>query len=365
MRNRLALSISSTALWLLTSANAAAAQDSLTDVDSLMRARMSERNVVGAAVAVVERGRVIKSAGYGTADLSTNEPVTTQTAFFVASITKAISGATVLSLVQDGRLRLDDHIAAFLPGLPESWRPVTVRQLLGHTSALPDVEAIPGVYMANLDAALDQLRDLPLRGSPGAAFQYTQTNWALLAKIVEATTQRPFTEYAMQRVVHPLGLHSATFGAYDAIGDGRSRWYTTAVQKTPGELEFGGSPRPLHTDYPPYIWAAAGLYISAEDLARWVDAFARGAVIDSALVDLLWTPVPLENGDASSEGMAGWVALGEGPSRSLLAVGGARAAVMHVPERGLTVALVTNTQGAGERSWIRELVRIYSSQLPI
>jgi CubicO group peptidase (beta-lactamase class C family) len=327
-------------------------------VDSIVRAKMLERHVVGASIAVVERGRVLKSTPYGVANLSTNEAVTRRTSFFVASITKVVSAAAAMMLVDDGRVALDDSLGVLLGGIPASWQQVTLRQLLGHTSGLPDVTSGPGRYIPTWEAALRELGDSALRAVPGREYQYTGTNWALVARIVEARGGQPFEEFATRRVLGRQDVRSAFFGGHERVGEGRAEWYTTMRNATPSP-QVGDSVRLLRTDYPSYLHASNGLWISSEDLARWVDALARGLILKKESLGLTWAKVPLAAAATSREGLGGWGIHEVDGHTWILSEGGARAAVAHVRERGLTIAILTNTQGAGELAWLAEIANLY------
>jgi CubicO group peptidase (beta-lactamase class C family) len=328
-------------------------------VDSIVRAKMLERHIIGAAIAVFDHGRLLKSTAYGMANLATNETVTRRTAFFVASISKVVGAAAAMMLVDDGRVALDDSLGALLGGVPRLWRSVTLHQLLAHTSGLPDVVIPPAQYIATYEAALRELGDTPLRAAPGSQYQYTQTNWAFVAKIIEARAGQSFDEFVTRRVLGPHGVESATFGSYNRVGKGRAEWYTTALTPTAGPIQFGDSAHVLRTDYRDYLHAADGLWISAEDLARWVDAVARGEVLKPESLTLMWTRVLLPAGASSREGLGGWAVNSFRENTLISSEGGARAAVFHVRERGLTVALLTNTQGARQQAWLAEITSLY------
>src|SRR5512138_3161277 len=112
-------------------------------LDSLMRAEMKKQNIPGAAVVVLKNGKVLANRSYGLASIELQSPVTANTVFPVASVTKTFTGTAAMLLVERGKLSLDDNVRKILPEIPEAWSNVTVRQLLGHTSGLPDVIVNP------------------------------------------------------------------------------------------------------------------------------------------------------------------------------------------------------------------------------
>src|SRR5258705_10743848 len=106
------------------------------NADDYVREQMQLRHVPGLALAVVRDGRVVKESGYGFANVEFAEPVTSSTVFEIGSISKQITAAAVMMLVEEGKLFLDDPVAKYIPESPQRWRPVTVRHLLTHTSGL-------------------------------------------------------------------------------------------------------------------------------------------------------------------------------------------------------------------------------------
>lgn len=149
-------------------------------IDSLMHAAMTRRLIPGAAVVVVKDGRVVKKSVYGLASVELDVPATTATRFQIASATKNVTGVAVMQLVEGGKFKLDDHVYDLLPKLPAAWKPVTVRQLLSHTSGLPDmiVDADKGGWLSGgPDSVIAQLA--------GAEWSYNQTNYMLLGMLIE------------------------------------------------------------------------------------------------------------------------------------------------------------------------------------
>src|SRR5687768_12791921 len=106
------------------------------EVDRFVRAVMLERKVPGAAVAVVKNGKIVKKHGYGLANVELDVPVTTQTVFEIGSVSKQMTGAAIMLLVEDGKLNVDEKISAYLPNTPDAWKNVSVRNLLTHTSGI-------------------------------------------------------------------------------------------------------------------------------------------------------------------------------------------------------------------------------------
>jgi CubicO group peptidase (beta-lactamase class C family) len=329
-------------------------------VDSIVRDHMATQRIVGASLAIVRDGQVVKQAGYGLANRETGEPATPETAYFVASIAKVVGAAAILALVEDGKIGLDDSVGSSLPDLPAAWRPVTYRQLISHTSGLPSIPASPGQYVQTWAMVLAEIGQKPLTATPGTKYEYTGTNWALIDRAIAALSGQSYGDYATARVLAPVGVTSTAFGGYALVQRGRAEWYSTLKEPMTDPPEFTADPYLLRTEYPDYRISATNLFISAADLARWTDAFAAGRVIRPELVELAWTPLSVE-GSRGPEGMGGWRIYSENGVSMIFSEGGARALVVHLRESKLTVSLLTNTQGAALADPLLKVIALLSA----
>ncbi|CAN5427825.1 hypothetical protein BH20ACI1_BH20ACI1_06250 [soil metagenome] len=118
------------------------------EVDKYVRAQLAGQHVPGAAVAVIRSGKVIKMNGYGLASVEFNVPVTTETVFEIGSVSKQITAAAIMLLVEDGKINLDEKISKYLPDTPEAWKEVTVRNLLTHTSGVKSYTSLGGFELS-------------------------------------------------------------------------------------------------------------------------------------------------------------------------------------------------------------------------
>src|SRR5688572_4268321 len=113
-------------------------------VDDYVRTVLAERHTPGVAVAVIKNGKVVKLKGYGVASVEFNVPVTTETVFEIGSVSKQMTAAGIMLLVEDGKVDLDAPISTYLPNTPEAWKPVTVRHLLTHSSGVKSYSSLDG-----------------------------------------------------------------------------------------------------------------------------------------------------------------------------------------------------------------------------
>ena len=179
------------------------------EVDRIIgEAMMGDRGIPAASVLVIKDGKVLKQKVYGKASLDPPIAADLRTVFPIFSTIKVFTAAGVLRLVDQGKLSLDDPLGKFLPNQPGTWRDITVRQLLSHTSGLPDLidTSDEWKYLSeDREDALKLVASRPLASKPGVVCAYQQTGYVLIGKIVEKVTGKPFARYMTEDVFLPLG----------------------------------------------------------------------------------------------------------------------------------------------------------------
>ena len=171
---------------------------------------MTHRHFPGLALAVVKDGRVVKVAGYGVADRTTNTPVAVDTVFKIGSISKPILATAVMRLVQDGRIDLDAPVRTYLRDAPPAWNGITVRHLLSHSAGLvrdaDDFDPLkPQPSSAQIRASAYRQR---LASKPGEKVSYSNMGYAVIAELIGAVAGRPWAEYVAEHVFDPAGMTS-------------------------------------------------------------------------------------------------------------------------------------------------------------
>ncbi|MHB1329948.1 MAG: serine hydrolase domain-containing protein, partial [Gemmatimonadales bacterium] len=304
---------------------------------------------------VVQDGKVIFERAYGLANVEHSVPVTPRTSFIIASTTKAWAGTAIMILVEQGKVRLDQPIGELVPDLPAAWRDIPVRRLLSHTSGLPDVMESPntGALLAHTrDSALALAGAKALDFPVGTRWAYNQTNFVLLGMVIDRVTGTPFMTWIVDQIAKPLRLESPVFGDSRAVVSGRATHYTRWALSATGAPVNLDSLRVTSYLYESWMHMAAGLNMTASDLARFGDAVRAGRVISPALRDTMWTAIALADGKVFRFGGTSGMGLGWGvdddPAGKVASMsGGAAASFRVLPARKLTVAVLTNLQGSG------------------
>lgn len=219
-------------------------------LDQYLRAEMALNEIPGLAVAVVRDGRLAAIAAYGVRSLATGEPMTPETPVELASVSKSFTALGVAELVRRGALKLDDpvvrHLPEFVIGDGRWSSRIRVRHLLRHTSGLSrqDDFLVPCCGRAgdgNLKVAVERLTQARLRRPPGEAFSYANSNYVLLAALIERLSGEPFPDYMRRHVFTALGMHRTTVQEAEARAWGKAegherRWGTVR----PGGSRFTG-----------------------------------------------------------------------------------------------------------------------------
>lgn len=272
---------------------------------------------VGCALGVARDGQFVYKRGYGTANLDWDVPITPTTVFYVGSVSKQFTAATVVLLSFEGKLSLDDDIRRFLPELAEHEPPVTIRHLIHHTGGVPDIYEVmeeSGLTTRNVftkEEALELMSRQPLDFLPGERHEYSNGGYFLLSMIVERASGNTLREYAHERVFQPLGMEDTHF--HDRPGHVVKR---RAMSYTRSDTEVEGGAGPV---VPPRaegekpgageerytlsyrgnfaLPGAGGLYTTVDDFIEWDRNFYLGLVGGEELREVMLTPGVLSDGE--------------------------------------------------------------------
>lgn len=248
--------------------------------------------VPGFGAAVWQGDKVVWTGSAGMRDREAGLPVTADTRFRLASVSKLFAATAAARLAEEGRLDLDAPVATILPWLRTDWPPITARQLASHTSGLPhyqaqDVDRGKVRYASGRDAVAI-FADRPLLSPPGTRYSYSSWGFTLLGALVESASGQPFAAYVESAIAPGLDV------GLDATGQPGS--------KASVAYEFAdkaAAPAPAH-DFS-YTWGGGGMMASARDLARWGGAMLSDQIISRASFERMLAPVLLASGVPAGE----------------------------------------------------------------
>ena len=287
--------------WLLVSAlltfgSLAAAQEPPTQppspqaasIDRLL-SRRYEAHQPGGVVLVMKGGKVCFRKAYGLASVELNVPMQPDCIFRIGSITKQITAAAVLTLVEDGQVELKAPIGQYLEEVPKAWGTVTIEQLLNHTGGIPNHTEV-AVYKAHMREDLtpgELLRtyvaSLPLDFEPGTAYRYSNTGYILLGMLIEKVSAQPYPAFLQARFFDPLGLKHIRYGSETELIPGMVPGYTKG-------------PKPCSYRSTSQTFASGGLMATADDVARWLQLLYEGKVLTPKSLTQMLAPTRLKNG---------------------------------------------------------------------
>jgi D-alanyl-D-alanine carboxypeptidase len=268
-------------------------------VDDYILHQMRLQHIPGLSLAVVKDGKLVKAKGYGFANLELRVPATPETVYQLASVTKQFTATAIMLLVQDGKLRLDDKISQYLDGTPDTWKEITVRRLLTHTSGIPDYltdEAVRSVQNTTPEKIMQSVAGLPMDFIPGAKYAYSNINFVLVASIVQKVSGKTYDAFLTERVFQPLGMTSTRRTSPSDLVPHRAAGYSWRNDTWQNSAYLD-----------PTLWdnGDGGILSTVLDLAKWDVALNGDAILTAASKQQMWTPVRLNDGKTYSYGF-GW-----------------------------------------------------------
>jgi len=316
---------------------------------------MTAGNVLAGAVTVVaDSEQTLETVASGWADIAGERPMKPDTVFWIASMTKGITGAALMLLVEEGKVGLDDPIAKYIPQMKDLWvleqaageritlvkakAPVTVRQAMSHTGGFPflapheqPIEALP------LRMRMGLYAQTPLIAEPGTRYHYSNIGINLAGYVIEAASGMPYEAFLRTRLFEPLGMTETDFWLTPAQEARLAQSYRASADKTTLErCEIGFLSYPLTDRANRFADPGGGLFSTAHDVTRFCRMLLNGGILDGkrilseAAVRTLGTK---QTGDVAADYGLGFETYGWGFRH-----GGAQGTQMRIDtERGLVM----------------------------
>jgi len=319
-------------------------QETKDAIDKLATETLTKTGVPSASLAIVKDGQIVYVKAYGDARLEPRTPATPEMRYSIGSISKQFTAAALLLLQEQGKLSLDDKVSKFIPDLTRA-NEVTIRQLLSHTAGYQDYWPQDYVMPIMLEPVTSQkILDIWARKAldfdPGTTWQYSNTNYVIAGLIIEKASGVPLLKFLSERVFIPLGMKSVTNVDQDKLGD------TDPI----GYLRYGLGPfRLAPKEAPGWLFAAGGLAMPAQDLAKWDISLMDRKLLKPASYREMETEMQLKNGLGTRYGLglslsmeAGHRAVSHGGG-----VSGFTSFNIVFPEDRVAVAVLTNQDSGG------------------
>jgi CubicO group peptidase (beta-lactamase class C family) len=313
----------------------------------------------GCAVGVMRNGQAIHAKGYGLADVERGVAITPTTVFDIGSTSKQFAATSVILLELDGKLSLSDDVRKYVPELPDYGKPITIDNLLRHTSGLRDYTALLSLAGLEVEGVTTDeqalaviARQRQLNFPTGSRYEYSNSGFFLLSVIVERVSGKPLAEFARERIFQPLGMNTARFRDKHAeIIANRALGYTADAEAPEGTVRFKNALSNWEQT------GDGGLHLSIEDLFRWDENFYQPRVGGSALIERLTQQGALDDGEKITYARGLFIDEYRGVPRVHHAGNwvGYNAMLARFPKQHTSVAILCNFEGA-EASELSEKV---------
>ena len=263
------------------------------ETDDYVAAQLRNFKLPGLSLLIIKNGTIVKSAGYGFADVEDRIPMTPETVLKIGSVSKQFIATGIMLLAERGRLTVDDHVSKYLASAPASWSGITIRQLLSHTSGIVRESPAFDGNVAHTDAEiLAAIYPVPLQFTPGERWAYSNAGYSALAEIIRIVSGTPWTAFLQQNVFVPAGMTMTAPTNVTPTLPKRARGYTGNDNQQPAP-----------------DWVAlrpSGAFLSTVlDLARWDAHLSTNAILSASSRQQMWTRVQLNDGRTHPYGF-GW-----------------------------------------------------------
>jgi len=321
----------------------------------------------GVAIAVIKDGNVVFKKGYGSANLEYDIPITSQTVFNIASVSKQFTAFSIYLLEKEGKLTFEDDITKYFPDLPAYGKPIRIKHLLAHTSGLRDqaaLLALAGWHWEDIGTTEQILKlvtkQKELNFETGTAYGYSNTGYTLLAEIVSQVSGQSFSEFTRKNIFDPLGMANTQF-----IDD-----YHTVIKNSAYSYEKkDGKYVKVELSYSNA--GPSGLMTTVEDLAKWTANFHTPKIGDAKLisefnkVSLLDNDKPVvwsaNNGDTTfhAKGQLHWKYKGLSAVSHGGHTAGFRAVLTRFPENNFAITTLSNDEHYQMLGKVLPIVELY------
>ena len=323
-------------------------------VDAAAAEVLHSTGVPSASIAVIRDDHVVLVRAYGHARLDPVVAANPAMRYAIGSVSKEFLAATIMLLAEQGKLTLDDPVAKYFPSLTDAGQ-VRIRDLLTHTSGYRDFwpqDYVPATMLQPItpDKLIRDWATLPLDFAPGTQYQYSNTGYVIAGAIVEKVAGQPVMDVMRKRIFEPLQMHSVLDVNLGHLEPGDAGGYLRYTL---------GPPRPAPKEGAGWLFAAGGLAMTAEDLARWDLALLDGKLLSPASLLAMSTTRVLTNGASADYGLGLDVYMASG--RRVLGHGGEVSGFVSqntlYPDQKAAVIVLTNQDASSAAQQLSERIR--------
>jgi CubicO group peptidase (beta-lactamase class C family) len=342
--------------YSITAQNTPSAQDE--KIDEFVKLQMQARKIPAVSIVVLKNGEIVKTKGYGFANVEHQVAAKPETIYQSGSVGKQFTATLLMMLVEEGKLALDDKINKYFTDAPEIWKDITVRHLLTHTSGISN--KLYGQMNMRADYTEDELikkiSSIPLDFQPGEKWNYSNPGYVTLGILIHKVSGKFYGDLLQEKIFKPLGMNTARVINEAEIIPNRAAGYRVVK----GELRNQEWVSPaLNTT------ADGSLYFTVLDMAKWDAALYTEKLLKRSSLEQMWTPVKLNNGKTQAYGF-GW-SFGEIKGHKIIEHGGAwqgfTTFIARYVDDKLSIIVLTNLAGADPGKIAHGIAGFYNAEL--
>ena len=332
-------------------------QTSFAQIDStdmIIRQQMKQQKIVGLSLAVVKDGKAIVNKGYGLANAEHNVPVSPETVFRLASISKQFFCTAIMKLQEERKLSIEDFVHTYFPDAPETWRPIQLKHLMSHSSGLKrEAPAYNNFKMMTDHEIIKSAYSLPLDFKTGEKYQYCNLGYYILAQIITQVSGLPWQEYIHQQLFLPAGMINSTMTDFYAVIPHRASGYSYQKDTLQNATAMFA------------VRPSGGFLSTTTDMIKWDKVLSEKKIIlKKETWEKLWEPFIATSTNVNSKSYYGfgW-AIDEPDGHKSISHGGSNIGFKTYYSRfvndGLSIIVLTNTDEANPATIVKALAHYY------
>ena len=258
-------------------------QDAAT-VRNYVQQELERQKIPGISVLVKRGDDIVLREAYGKANIELDVPATPENVYNVGSIAKTFTALTVMSLVEEGKLSIEDRVSKYVEQTPEHWKDITVRNLLSHTSGIPEYAVVPGLGLTDeytRETWWEKIGPMPLDFATNTRFAYSNSNYTVLSQVIEKISGKGYYEAVQERVIDKVGLKSTKFrGSNEIIPRMTTGYFKVGNDLIVSPLEATNS-----------AYGAGGIVTTIDYLAQFLEAVTDGKVVSKSTLATKQAPM--------------------------------------------------------------------------
>ena len=348
------------------------AQNKKREIISYLQKEMEEKKIPGCQLVVLKKDKIVLSEALGIAEVPFSVPVKKNTVFSINSIAKVFTSVAIMQLQEQNKLTVNDPISHHIDSIPENWKKITIKQLMSHTSGLPDIEDEKGLIGdQGQDLAWLMVKKLPMQSEIGEKFNYNATNYFILQRIIEKCSGSSFEKFIRKNQFDVVEMKQIFYGnSFDVIKNKCPTYSYYHQDKVTNEYIKDNELKETYEEFPSKMIADAGAFTTTEEMAKWIIGLQSGKFLkENENINTIWEPVNLNNGSYDGFGgllnayALGWPVIKRNNHPAVASLGGGRAAFIIYPKDNLVIILFTNLTGSYPEEIVEKIAGFYNSEI--